>query len=404
MHIKDTLKLINTIRFKDIPYMAKLAVTFIPGKIYKVMNDDIWIISEYPENARDNGYWLFKYVREYYPDKKVFYPIKKEASDFFKIEKLGNYIEHGSLKHYLLFWAASKYVGTTKYHGFPDERISAGIYEIGINRFKYVFLNHGFTRGHSNIVDGTKTSYDLIFAISDIEKKVIVNLNHQKEEKVKAVGFCRQDNLDNSLLDPKLIVVMPTWRRWLDYRHAESKDRVKQIQKDFLKSDYYKNYLALLHKEELLDFLEKQDLRLVLYFHGYAQEYLDYFQSISNRIVVARKEEYFVQDLLKQASFLVTDYSSVAVDYSYMKKPMLYYQFDAEEFAQKQYAGSQYYDFEEDGFGPVVTELDQVVDEIKKSYQNGFIMEEKYVDRVNKFFPSFDTEHCKRTYDLIEKL
>ena len=59
---------------------------------------------------------------------------------------------------------------------------------------------------------------------------------------------------------------MPTWRRWLDYRHAESKDRVKQIQKDFLKSDYYKNYLALLHKEELLDFLEKQDLRLVLYF------------------------------------------------------------------------------------------------------------------------------------------
>lgn len=404
MHIKDTLKLINTIRFKDIPYMAKLAVTFIPGKIYKVMNDDIWIISEYPENARDNGYWLFKYVREYYPDKKVFYPIRKEASDFPKIEELGNYITPGSFKHYFLFWAANKYIGTTKYHGFPDERISAAIFELGLSGFKYVFLNHGFTRGHSNIVDGRKTSYDLIFAISDIEKKVIVNLNYQKEKKVKAVGFCRHDNLDASLLDPKLILVMPTWRRWLDYRHVEDQKQIQKIKKDFLESPYYRNYLALINNEELLEFLENNDLRLILYLHGYAQGYWEKFKSVSNRIIIAKKENYFVQDLLKQAAFLVTDYSSIAADYSYMKKPMLYYQFDAEEFAQKQYAGSQYYDFKKDGFGPVVTELDQVVDEIKKSYQNGFIMEEKYIDRVNKFFPFFDTEHCKRAYNLIEEL
>ena len=404
MHVIETLKLVNTIRFKDIPYMVKLAITFIPGKLYKLKNSDIWIISEYPENARDNGYWLFKYVREHYPDKKVYYPIKKEASDFFKIEKYGNYFKPGGLRHYFLFWAANKYIGTTKYHGFPDERISAGIYELGLSGFKYIFLNHGFTRGHSNIVDGRKTSYDLIFAISEIEKKVIVNLNYQKEEKVKAVGFCRHDNLNDSLLDSKMILIMPTWRRWLDYRHVEDPKQIEGIKKEFLKSSYYRKYLELIQNHDFLEFLEKNDLRVTFYLHGYAQGYWNKFNSPSDRIVIAKKEDCFVQDLLKRAAFLVTDYSSVAADYAYMKKPMLYFQFDAEEFAKKQYAGSKYYDFKDNGFGPVVTEVDEVISEIKKSYMQSFIMEKEYVDRVNAFFPYFDTRHCERAYDLIDQL
>lgn len=404
MKKKDVWKLATNIRVKDLVYMFKLAVSYIPGKVYKSFNKDVWIISESPENARDNGYWLFKYVREHYPEKKVFYPIKSNCFDFSKIEALGNYIKPGSWRHYILFWAASKYIGTTKYHGFPDERICAGIFEMGMSGFKYVFLNHGFTRGHSNIVDGNKTSYSLIFAMSEIEKKIIVELNYQEEKKVKAIGFCRHDNLDNSIVDPKLIVVMPTWRRWLDYRHAESKERIEKLKKDFLVSSYYESYTNLINNEDLLKFLEDKNLKLVLYFHGYAQEYLSYFKSASDRIIIAKKEEYFIQDLLKQAAFLITDYSSVAIDYGYMKKAMLYYQFDAEEFAEKQYSNSKYYNFEEDGFGPIVNRLEDVVDTLKKSYQHGFIMEQQYVDRVNRFFPSFDTKHCERTYEIISGL
>lgn len=64
------------IRPRDIPSIVKLSFTFAPAKIYKRLYKDVWIITEYPENARDNGYWLFKYVRENYPKKRVFYPIK----------------------------------------------------------------------------------------------------------------------------------------------------------------------------------------------------------------------------------------------------------------------------------------------------------------------------------------
>lgn len=395
---------ISRIRLEDIPAMVKLLFTFLPAKLYKYLYKDIWIVTEYPENARDNGYWLFKYVRENYPEKRIFYPIKETASDFDKVRVLGNTIKFGGWKHYFLFWAATKFIGTTKYHGFPDERICSGIFELGLHRFKYIFLNHGVARGFSNIVNSKDTNYDLVIAMSELEKEIIVNINNQPEEKVKAVGFCRQDNLDDSMLDPKLIVVMPTWRRWLDYRHEKNSQRVEEIKKEYLKSEYYKEYNALLHDQELMKYMEEYDLRMIFYLHGYAQTYSRYFSSTSERVIIAEKEDYFVQDLLKQAAFLITDYSSVVFDYAYMKKPMVYFQFDAEEFSQKQYAESCYYTYRKNGFGPIAHTLNEVICEIKKSNEKHFVMEKKYIDRVETFFGNFEKNHCEKTYKLIDEL
>ncbi len=392
------------IRLEDIPSMIKLLFTFIPAKIYKRIYKDVWVITEYPENARDNGYWFFKYVRENHSEKKAFYPIKKNASDYAKVEKLGNIIEFGGWKHYFLFWAATKFIGTTKYHGFPDERITAGLFEMKMHRFQYIFLNHGFARGISGIVNADRTNYDMIIAMSELEKEIITKINHQPEEKVKAIGFCRHDNLNDELLDNKLILIMPTWRRWLDYRHEKNESKVEEIKKQYLTSSYYKEYQNLLNNKQFHDFLEKNDMRVVLYLHGYAQMYSDYFTSTSNRVKIVKKEEYFVQDLLKQAVFLITDYSSVAFDYAYMKKAMLYFQFDAEEFARIQYGESELYTYEKNGFGPIVYTVDDVIIEMKRALDNKFKMDELYLKRVEEFFGGFGKEHCKNTYKLINEL
>lgn len=52
-----------------------------------------------------------------------------------------------------------------------------------------------------------------------------------------------------------------------------------------------------------------------------------------------------VQALLKSAAFLVTDYSSIAFDFAYMYKPMVYFQFDQERFREGQYP-SGYFRYE----------------------------------------------------------
>lgn len=397
-------KQIRKLRPDDISIMLKLLLTFVPAKIYKQIYKDVWMITESSENARDNGYWFFKYVRENYPEKKVFYPIKKSASDYVKVKQLGNTIEFGGWKHYFLFWAIVKFIGTTQYHGLPDERITAGLCEMKLHRFQHVFLNHGFARGVSSIVNAEKANYDMIIAMSPLEKEIITKINHQPFEKVKAIGFCRHDNLNDELLDPKLIVIMPTWRRWLDYRHETKKTKVEDIKKQYLASSYYNEYQKLINDQEFHDLLEQQNMRVIFYLHGYAQMYSDYFTTTSDRIKIAKKEDYFVQDLLKEAAFLITDYSSVAFDYAYMKKPMLYFQFDADEFSKIQYAESDLYTYEQNGFGPVVYTEEEVVREVKKSIDNHLQIDELYLKRVEDFFVDFGKEHCKNTYELISEL
>lgn len=392
------------LRFCDITDMIKLILLYIPGQIYKKRHPDIWVIAEYPENARDNGYWLFRYIRLNYPEKEVYYPIKNDSSDYKKVCSLGNTVKFGSVKHFLLFWAANKYIGTTQNHGFPNRMVCGGLTALKVHRFKYVFLNHGFARGHSPSVYEPQTYYDLIFAMNKLEKDIIININHQPKSKVVDLGFCRFDNLDNGEKQDNLIVIMPTWREWLDFRYEKDKQNVENMKAEFLKSKYYTEWNRLLSNQKLLSYLDENDLYVIFYLHGYAQNYLNYFEAKSKRIILAKKENYFVQELLKQGAFLVTDYSSVVFDFSYMKKPMAYYQFDSEVFAEKQYAESSMYTYLDNGFGPVLKNCEEVVDAIIESHKQDFHMEEKYLHRVEEFFNYFDKDHCKRIFQEIDRL
>ena len=63
------------------------------------------------------------------------------------------------------------------------------------------------------------------------------------------------------------------------------------------------------------------------------------------KITVASAETHDMQELMKSAEMMITDYSSVYFDMFYMKKPVVFYQFDEEEFRSFHYeelAGSGY--------------------------------------------------------------
>ena len=49
------------------------------------------------------------------------------------------------------------------------------------------------------------------------------------------------------------------------------------------------------------------------------------------------------------------DYSSIAFDFAYMKKPLIYYQFDQDKYYTNHFAKG-YFDCERDGFGPQMSE------------------------------------------------
>ena len=56
--------------------------------------------------------------------------------------------------------------------------------------------------------------------------------------------------------------------------------------------------------------------------------YKDKFITTNSRIKIVDKTEKSIQELLRECKYLITDYSSVAFDFAYMKKPLQYFQFD----------------------------------------------------------------------------
>ena len=127
------------------------------------------------------------------------------------------------------------------------------------------------------------------------------------------------------------------------------------------------------------------------------------FKSGSDRITIVSKETHDVQELLMDCALLVTDYSSVFFDVAFLRKPVVYYQFDEEEFRKYHYQKG-YFDFRRDGFGPVCTTQEALLEALTESFENGMEMQTEYAQRTERFFPLHDGNNCRRTFEAIARL
>ena len=105
------------------------------------------------------------------------------------------------------------------------------------------------------------------------------------------------------------------------------------------------------------------------------------------------------QDLFNNSSLLITDYSSVSFDFSYIKKPIIYYQ-----YANDYNFNERYFDYETMGFGEIVKLEDDLINLIKEYLENNCEMKEKYFSRVVDFYKFLDRNNSKRVYDFIKRL
>uniref|UniRef100_UPI000560A70F CDP-glycerol glycerophosphotransferase family protein n=1 Tax=Butyrivibrio sp. AE3009 TaxID=1280666 RepID=UPI000560A70F len=101
----------------------------------------------------------------------------------------------------------------------------------------------------------------------------------------------------------------------------------------------------------------------------------------------------------------VTDYSSAIFDFAYLRKSIIYYQFDGDEYYQNNpFIKKGFFDYEKDGFGPVVTQYEDLQEKIICMIRQGCIIDEKYRERADSFFAYRDKSNCKRIYDHIKEL
>lgn len=391
---------LQRVKAKDIGNIFVFALALPVSAVYKRKRKDLWLICDNENEARDNGYWLFKYIREQHKEQDVMYAINKKSPDYARVKDLGPVVQYGSFMHWVYYLTASKNISSQK-EGKPNAAVCYLLEVYGILKNRRIFLQHGIIMNNLEFLHYKNTKMRMFMCTAEREFQYIKEKYGYPDGWIQKTGLCRFDNLFDTSQGKRQILVMPTWRNWISIPTTES--YAQEDITEFIGTKYFQCWNEFLCDKELAAFLEKENIRLVFYPHRGMQKFIQNFQSQSTHIVITKWPEYDVQELLKESNLLVTDYSSIAMDFAYLRKPLLYYQFDYEMFRKGQYSEG-YFSYKEDGFGKVCEKEQDVVREIKQITENGMTMPDLYQQRVDEFFSYRDKNNCERNYKAICKL
>lgn len=402
------MKVYNKLRkeIKLIFAFIKIILAWALLNVFKrsLYKQNIWLICEKRDEARDNGYHFFRYMKKHHPEIETYYVISENSPDIGKVQPYGSILYANTLRHAIYYLAAEYSISSQAYGAFPYD---IGLEQIKrINRLcnkkqKTVFLQHGIIKDELShaAFDYDKCNIDYFVCGARREYSFIKEKYHYPEENIGCVGLARFDYLLRAHDEENIILIMPTWRQWLDRRNTG-----KTAEQRFAQSEYYQAYRNLLSSSEFLSMLQSHGMKCVLYLHYQAQSFSSVFLPLQNKYVqIADREHFDVQDLLMKSKMLITDYSSVFFDFAYLKKPEFYYQFDKAKFTESHYAEG-YFSYENDGFGAVCTNQEDLLRQVKMSLENHCLMDPMYCKRVDDFFAVRDTQNCERIFADIVKL
>ena len=387
------------VKLRDIGHIFLFLAALPIALIYKCKRRNLWLFCDNGNEASDNGFVLFKYVTENHPEQDAVFAVLKSSADFSKVKATGKYVIYGSFSHWVLYLTAKVNISSQK-GGKPNYAVCNLLEVYGILKNRRAFLQHGIIMNDLEFLHYKNAKIGLFITSAAREHEFISNTFGYPEGSVKQTGIARLDNLHSFEVNKGQILIMPTWREWLG--SATLDKYLKKNLAEFENSDYFKRYNELINSVKLREICEKNGCKVMFYLHREAQPFADFFKTDNPYLKVCKYPEYRVDTLLKESQFLVTDYSSIQMDFAYMKKPMAYFQFDFDKFFSAHYKKG-YFDFETDGFGPVFKDVGALVDYIGERADNALENTEPYISRENEFFDLYDTDNCKRNYEAIKQ-
>ncbi|VEI31597.1 CDP-glycerol:poly(glycerophosphate) glycerophosphotransferase [Listeria grayi] len=344
----------------------------------------IWVVGEKYYKAQDNGLHFFKYMRTHHPEEKVYYVIDRNSSELKNVAPFGNIIYYQSPEHFDIMLKADFICST--HH--PEQ-----IYPIDSYRYtkkikaKKVFLQHGVL-GLKNLsqIYGKQLkdfNIDLFITSSEREKQIVERDLGYDNYQIKVTGLPRFDNLFTEKRETKdQILIIPTWRDWLS--------NIELLQA----SEYLERYTELLAHPKIKA-LAEAGTTIVFCLHPNMQPFIQYFD-VPAHIKVIKQGEENVQDLIKESKLMITDYSSVAFDFSFMHKPVIYYQFDRDRFIGKY---PSHLDIEKELPGRIVSDEVSLIDALTAFESNDFEMGKELMIKADKFNQYQDQSNSKRIFE-----
>lgn len=391
---------LKRVKFADLLHIFLFLAAIPASFFYRKYHKNLWLFCDLAGEARDNGYWLFQYVRKEHLEVDAVFAIDAESPDYRKVQMLGKTVQFGSYLHWVVYLSAQYVISSQKASG-PNASVCYVLERFKLFRGNKIFLQHGIIKDNISFLYYKYTNIRLFTCSTKRELDYVREHYGYPKDYVQLLGLCRFDELLKPVKTENRIVIMPTWRKWLS--HPTEGISADHLERSFLTSGYYRYWSRLLDHSGFLCELEKNDWTVTFYLHREAQKYSKFFTSSHPRVEIGTFPNTDVQSLLKSAKILITDYSSVAMDFALLDKPLFYYQFDYEEF-RKRHLEEGYFNYECDGFGPVCYDESDLIERVISMIKGSGVENAMYQIRRDEFFTLKDRDNCKRTYDAVKNI
>lgn len=330
---------------------------------------------------------IYEYMLKSYPNYKMYWCIDKDHVENFSGNDL-KLIRRYSLKWLIIlgfakYWITNSRMPSTiskprhttyiqTWHGTPLKKLVFDMAEVHManvttaERYKANFYKE--SRNWDYLISPNRYSSEIFERAFRFKKKMLeygyprndilhhCNNNEYVEVLKKQLGIP---------LNKKVILYAPTWRD--NQFHSVGQYKFKlPLDLDELQLKYGEEYIIVLRMHYLV--AENFDLST---YDGFAY---DFSQSVNIN------ELYLISDLL------ITDYSSVFFDYANLKRPIVFYMYDIEEYRDT--LRGFYFDIEKEAPGPIVKNMQELNDALDTFNSYG-----KYIDSEENYQKFYD-KYC----------
>ena len=317
--------------FKINDFTSKLN-TMIPKKRNRIVIYSNW-------GFRDNIRTLYQYlVDNGYQDK---YEIVCASNDFYHLER-DSRVKYTSIYRGLYYFLTSKYffysfgkypikpskkqMVVNLWHGMPLKKI--GNLEYGLENIDYNF----FTK---------------LVSSSDLFTPIMKTAFNAKDEQMLLVGNIRNDELFEEKKD-KNIIWMPTYRNSKNYHDSQDAFIFSLDESEF---------------EDINTIIAEYEYHLYIKLHPLEESQFKFKNNYSNIHMLSEdiiSQHYgTLYKFLGTTSALITDYSSVFLDYYLLDRPVAFTINDYEEYKEKR--GFVFVDIKSLMAGPTISNLEELL-------------------------------------------
>lgn len=383
---------------------ARLLFAVASSPIVRRKYRSAWTFIDRDSGAQDNAEHLFRWVKHNKPEVNAWFVIRRGIPDWHRLRSEGfRLIPFGTVRHKLLLLNTRKMISSQADH-YLIQPLNPRFF--GQRDWDFIFLQHGITHNDISRWLNRKPLAQIITA-TEAEYRFIVDDNSPfkfTSKEVKLAGFPRHDTLMRkhasiSGSHRNVICIMPTWRRTLMAENADVGSVRKAID-SFPESDFMRTWTKFMTDPDLKRWTVQNGLEIAFIPHPNFDPHVSP-RNLPENVTLVRLEDGDVQTYIARSVVAITDYSSISMDAAFLGIPVIYYQFDREEFFDNHTLSRGFFDYKADGFGPVVeSHADAIAATLRLSASNSS-EHEAYRARMTEFFTFSDDRNSERVFRAI---